>query len=85
MDRIVQSRQDRHVIFELPKIETPADAVKALLGGKGGIRCSVLRKFAVQTVPGLYRTARSPRSSVLTNAPTISDMRARFNMSGTHF
>ena len=29
MDRIVPARRDRHVIFELPKIETPADAVKA--------------------------------------------------------
>ena len=25
MDRIVPARGDRHVIFELPKIETPAD------------------------------------------------------------
>ena len=36
MDRIVPSRQDRHVIFELPKIETPADAVKACLAVKAG-------------------------------------------------
>ena len=29
MDRIVPARGDRHVIFELPKIETPADGVRA--------------------------------------------------------
>lgn len=29
MDRIVPARRDRHIIFELPKIETPADGVRA--------------------------------------------------------
>ena len=29
MDRIVPARRDRHVIFELSKIETPADGVRA--------------------------------------------------------
>ena len=29
MDRLMPARKDRHVPFALPKLETPADAVKA--------------------------------------------------------
>lgn len=29
MDRVVPARRDRHVSFDLPKVESPADAVKA--------------------------------------------------------
>ena len=44
MDRIVPARGDRHVIFELPKIETPADGVRA---------CSaLLETVAGWTCPG---------------------------------